>query len=406
MNPHPCRRRRWNLLPPRRSPAGVAPARPGRRRGVPAVTALLLVALFLGACRAGGPASRAPAKPGPGAGPGTGGAADIVGKDPVVYGFYTEPEPPLAGSFETMVRHARDLDVIVPFWFRLAESGDGTIEAYAAPPPERRKQVIREAHRRGLKVELIVHNLLYGSGERSAATARRFLRDPQAQERAVRGMLDIMRQEGYDGIHIDLETVPPEERPRLTAFVRKVRDTLPDGKLLSIAVFPRDRDDRTDPNTGVYDYAALGEAVDFFILMTYSEHRADTPPGPLASLDYVDRMVRYALRYVPRDKVIVGLGAFGFDWGGGTFPRYLDHAQAVQLARQQGVDVRWDDRARVPYFTYTAEDGSSHAVYFENARSWAEKINLVRRHRVRGVAIWRLGMEDPAAWREIARRLR
>ena len=376
------------------------------RRPLAWLAALLLSALILAAC-GNGPASRAPAKPGPGRGDdGPSRAARLLGGDPVVYGFYTEPEPPLPGSYETMVRHARDLDVIVPFWFRLAESGDGTIEAYGAPPPQRRKQVVREAHRRGLKVEMIVHNLLYGSGDRSAATARRFLRDPAAQDRAVRGILDILRQEGYDGVHIDLETVPPEERPRLTAFVRKVRQALPEDKLLSIAVFPRDRDDRTDPNTGVYDYAALGKTVDFFILMTYSEHRADTPPGPLASLDYVDRMVRYALRHVPREKVIVGLGSFGFDWGGGTFPRYLDHAQAVRLARDQGVEVRWDDRARVPFFTYTAADGSTHTVYFENARSWAEKLNLIRRHRVRGVAIWRLGMEEEAAWREIARRLR
>lgn len=363
----------------------------------------MLVALVLPACGGNGPSARPPAKPG---GDGGDRGNRILGRDPVVYGFYTEPEPGMPGSFATMVRRARDLDVIVPFWFRLAERGDGTIEAYAAPSPERRRQVIREAHRRNLKVELIVHNLLYGPGDRSAATARRFLRDPQAQDRAVGGMLDLIRQEGYDGVHLDLETVPPEERHRLTAFVRKVREALPQGKLLSIAVFPRDRDDRDDPNTGAYDYAALGRAVDYFILMTYSEHRADTPPGPLASLDYVDRMVRYALRYVPRDKVIVGLGAFGFDWGGGGFPRYLDHAQAVRLARDRGVAVRWDDRARVPFFTYTADDGTSHTVYFENARSWGEKLNLVQRHGVRGVAIWRLGMEDAAAWRQIALRLR
>ena len=393
--------------PPRRPGRG---RRARRRPSVIRLVALALgAALFLGAC-AGGPAARPPAKPGDGQRPGppSNRAAGIVGNDPVVYGFYTEPEPEagLPGSFPTMVRHARDLDVVVPFWFRLAESGDGTIEAYGAPPPPRRRQVIADAHRRGLKVELILHNLLYGSGDRSAATARRFLRDPRAQDRAIRGMLDLMRQEGYDGVHLDLETVPPEERPRLTAFVRKVREALPEGKLLSIAVFPRDRDDPTDPNAGAYDYAALGRAVDFFILMTYSEHRADTPPGPLASLDYVDRMVRYALRHVPREKVIVGLGAFGFDWGGDGLPRYLDHAQAVRLARERGVEVRWDDRARVPFFTYTGDDGSSHAVYFENGRSWAEKLDLVRRHRVRGVAIWRLGMEDPAGWREIARRLR
>lgn len=380
-------------------------SRPGHRRGpgwprqVAARLAVTWVATLL-LCSAGCAGSASPnPQPKPSAG--------SAGGNPVVYGFYTEPEPEagLPGSFETMVRRARQLDVIVPFWFRLSEAGDGSIEAYGAPPEDRRRAVIAEAHRRGLRVELILHNLLYGSGDRSAATARRFLRDPEAQARAIQAVQELIRREGYDGVHIDFETVPPEERQRLTAFVRRVREVLPRGRLLSIAVFPRDRNDAADPNTGAYDYGQLGRIVDFFILMTYSEHRADTGPGPLASRDYVDRMIRYALGHVPREKIVVGLGAFGFDWGGDGIPRYLDHAQAVQLARQRGAEVRWDPQAQVPFFRY-AEAGAPHAVYFENARSWAVKLDLVRQHRVRGVAVWRLGMEDPAAWSELGRRLR
>ncbi|PZN06995.1 MAG: glycoside hydrolase family 18 [Bacillota bacterium] len=388
--------------PPHTRRPGDAPGRylPARSPARPVLAGLLLAALMLLAGCAG-LLGREEARPKPGTGPRDG------GRDPVVYGFYTEPEPEagLPGSLETMRRHARDLDVIVPFWFRLTESGDGTIEPYGAPEAARRREVIAEAHRRGIRVELILHNLLYGSGQRSAETARRFLRDEAAQERAARGILDLIRQEGYDGVHIDLESVPPEERPRLTGFVRRVRQALPRGKLLSIAVFPRDREDRDDRNTGAYDYAALGRLVDAFILMTYSEHTAETGPGPLASRDYADRMLRYAVQHVPREKILLGLGGFGFDWGGSGLPRYLSHAQAVDLARQRSVPVRWDNAAQVPFFTYS-ENGEDHAVYFEDARSWAAKLELARRYGVGGVAIWRLGMEDEGGWREISRLLR
>ncbi|HEY8393919.1 MAG TPA: glycosyl hydrolase family 18 protein [Thermaerobacter sp.] len=397
-------RARWHALG--RPPAGRPPdGAPDRHRPARALAGLALAVLILAGpvllAGCAGLRGGRDARPKPGPDP------RGAGRDPVVYGFYTEPEPEagLPGSFATMQRHARDLDVIVPFWFRLVESGDGTIEPYGAPEAGRRREIITEAHRRGLKVELIIHNLLYGSARRSAETARRFLRDEAAQERAVRGIRDLLRQEGYDGVHIDLEAVPPEERPRLTAFVQRVRRSLPRGKMLSVAVFPRDREDRDDRNTGAYDYPALGRAVDYFILMTYSEHTAETGPGPLASRDYVERMLRYATRHVPRDKILVGLGGFGFDWGGGGLPRYLSHAQAMDLARERGVPVRWDDAAQVPYFTYS-ENGQDHAVYFEDARSWAAKLEVARRYGVRGVAIWRLGMEDERGWREIQRKLR
>ncbi len=53
-------------------------------------------------------------------------------------------------------------------------------------------------------------------------------------------------------------------------------------------------------------------------------------------------------------------------------------------------------------FAYTDESGNEHEVWFENAASIRAKLLAAQRLGIRGIALWRLGMEDPDIWRMIA----
>jgi spore germination protein YaaH len=41
-------------------------------------------------------------------------------------------------------------------------------------------------------------------------------------------------------------------------------------------------------------------------------------------------------------------------------------------------------------------------VWFENAESLAYKTDIVNKWNLNGLALWRMGMEDPLAWDSIA----
>jgi len=70
----------------------------------------------------------------------------------------------------------------------------------------------------------------------------------------------------------------------------------------------------------------------------------------------------------------------------------------MATARRYQQPISWDERAQVPCFTYVDENGSRHEVYFENASSWAGKLDLAVKYNLGGVAVWRLGLEDPKSW--------
>ncbi len=53
-------------------------------------------------------------------------------------------------------------------------------------------------------------------------------------------------------------------------------------------------------------------------------------------------------------------------------------------------------------FAYTDEAGNQHEVWFENAASIRAKLQLAHRLGIRGIALWRLGMEDPEIWTMLA----
>lgn len=50
--------------------------------------------------------------------------------------------------------------------------------------------------------------------------------------------------------------------------------------------------------------------------MTYDEHYPGGSPGPIASIGWVNNVVKYATTVIPKEKIYLGLAAYGYDWWG------------------------------------------------------------------------------------------
>lgn len=102
----------------------------------------------------------------------------------------------------------------------------------------------------------------------------------------------------------------------------------------------------------------------------------------------------------------MGVATYAYDWQKGTNQaRGRSVPQAMELLLRHGAALQWDERAQVPFFTYVS-NGQERIVYYENARSLAPKLELVERYNLGGIAIWRLGLEDPAIWSVIGEKLK
>ncbi|MGY1844768.1 glycosyl hydrolase family 18 protein [Modestobacter sp. SYSU DS0875] len=221
------------------------------------------------------------------------------------------------------------------------------------------------------------------------------LGDPQLSAAHRQALVDAAREHGFDGIDIDYEDLPAPAGPLLVEFLAALREELhAHGLQLSVAVPAQAADPA--PGTSAFDYRQLGTVTDQVRVMAYDHAWHGSEPGPVAPLEWVRSVARYAAATIPPEKVMLGLGTYGYDWAGGAGTA-LQATDAVALAERVGAEPWWDDHTATAGFDYRA-DGDEHTVWFEDARSLAVKQAVAVDAGLRGVAIWRLGGEDPQLW--------
>ncbi len=227
--------------------------------------------------------------------------------------------------------------------------------------------------------------------------------NPEYTDRLIENLLETIGEKGYQGVDIDFEYILAEDRDAFTAFVWKVADTMRRaGYHTSVALAPKTSANQPGLLYAGKDYRALGEAADHVLLMTYEWGYTYGPPMAVAPINQVRRVVEYALTEIPAAKIDLGIPNYGYDWPlpyvrGLTQAVTLGNVEAVRLAVEQRVEIKFDDVAESPYFTYVSE-GISHEVWFEDVRSLQAKFNLIQEYQLRGCGYWQIMKWFSANW--------
>lgn len=233
--------------------------------------------------------------------------------------------------------------------------------------------------------------------------ARRVLSDPRIRTRLIDSVMARLQIGPYAGLDVDFENLYPEDRQLYTDFIaglgRKVRDQ---GYSFSVAMAPKTADRPGDAWVGFFDYEALAPLVDYFALMTYEWGWVGSRPMAVAPINQIRRVLEYATSLIPREKILMGVPLYGYDW---ELPDTRENRavqigpqEALALAVDKGSVIHWDDRSQTPYFRYRNDRGNQHEIWFEDARSVMAKYALAREFGVRGISYWVLGNAFPANW--------
>lgn len=223
------------------------------------------------------------------------------------------------------------------------------------------------------------------------------------KDNLIRNLLEVMEEKGYQGVDIDFEYILAEDRDAFTAFVQDVTAAMQgNGYRTSVALAPKTSSEQKGLLYEGKDYRALGEAADHVLLMTYEWGYTYGPPMAVAPLNQVRRVVEYALTQIPAEKIDLGIPNYGYDWPlpyvkGTTKAATINNVQAVRIAVENGAEIRFDDVAESPYFTYT-ENGVEHEVWFEDVRSLLAKFELIKEYGLRGCGYWQIMQWFRANW--------
>lgn len=226
--------------------------------------------------------------------------------------------------------------------------------------------------------------------------AIRVFENPDAQQNLIDNIEANIKNKNMGGVDFDFEYLAADYADDYVELVGRTRGRLrPQGYLTTVALAPKVSTDQPGLLYQGHDYAGMGQAADYCLLMTYEWGYTYGPPLPVSPINSVRRVLDYGVTQIPPEKILMGMSNYGYDWRlpfvqGESKAEKLTNYQALARAEYYGVDVQYDEEAQAPFFTYTSPDRSEHIVWFEDERSWRARLALVEEYGLAGISIWNI----------------
>ena len=277
-----------------------------------------------------------------------------------------------------------------------------TLEGELIPPMSDDAWMIERAQQWGTR-PILTLTPLGEDGHFNNNLVSALVRSHELQQRIIWELGSTMQEKGFGGLDIDFEYVLADDREGFAAFVglaTRVMNLF--GYPVTVALAPKTSAEQRGLLYEGIDYALLCAAANRAMLMTYEWGYSQGPPMAVAPINMVRRVVDYAVTAIPREKLSLGIPNYGYDWAlpyerGVTRAKTINNHQAVQLAIDFGVDIRFDETAMSPYFRYW-QYGIQHEVWFEDVRSIKAKFDLIKEYELSGVGYWQLMSLFRANW--------
>ena len=344
--------------------------------------------------------------------------------------YYVDWDP---ASYSSLKQHIKQIDLLFPEWLHVVGT-DGAITAYTVDDNrpfhvvdsagthhvDQENKVARAiaADRVDTEVFPLVNNydpstasFFDGVGD--------FLANDAARSRFVQQAERFLSANpSYRGLALDFEEIPSSAQPGYKALIAILFTDLHARNLRLYVNTPVG-----DPD---YDLGFIAAHSDGLLLMNYDEHQSLSTPGPIASQDWFFDNLQETLKTVPKEKIIVALGSYGYDWTTATpalsptikqppkkgakpalvvEPKVL-HSESIstqeawQAASDAGAEIELEPDSLNAHFAYDDEDEHvRHQVWFLDAVTVLNQMRAARTLGIQTFSLWRLGSEDNSLWK-------
>ena len=262
------------------------------------------------------------------------------------------------------------------------------------------------------------------------------LKNPTSRTQVVNAIMNLVRTNNYDGVDLDFEgfafvdgnSTWASTAPSWVALVKELSAALrAEKKLLSVSTPYVLNPSGTQKGYFVYAWSAIAPYIDKLRIMTYDYSVSKV--GPIGPITWTERTVQYAVSIMPASKVFVGVPGYGRDWVTavtGVCPANVINTvkpgakaatfvmrDAAVLAATYGAVPTYNEQFGEMTFSYqkvyngTTATGlstsctASRTAWYQDARSWALRADLVSKYRIGGITAWTFGMEEPLAMEAI-----
>ncbi len=288
-----------------------------------------------------------------------------------------------------MTANVSGLNVISPTWFYIQDTSGNLGDLSSA-------DYVTQAHQKGYKVWGLVDNFT------ADVSTTETLSQLSSRQNIIQHLVQTAVNIGMDGINVDFESLSEDAGPHFLEFLRELSIECHKNNLVISVDNPVPED-----FTSHYDRREQGLVVDYVVIMGYDEHYVGSDAGSVASLPWVEQGVEDTLTEVPAERTILAVPFYIRLWkttGGAVTSEAIGMTEAQNVLTENQVQTVWDGSVGQNYGEYE-KDGSTYQIWMEDAQSIAEKVQLIPKYNLAGVAQWRLGFESNDIWSTISENL-
>lgn len=228
--------------------------------------------------------------------------------------------------------------------------------------------------------------------------------DRQLQQEVIKQTIATVKQYGFNGIVLDLEYSAlafDSVIESISKFTTEFYKDAKENNLFFAATLYGDTFYRGRP----YDVSAIAKNSDEIMVMTYDFHKAGGNPGPNFPLHGKETygydlttMVDNFVKTVPKDKLTIVFGLFGYDWEvnnknnatkNGTPLSYLEMKQKfIDSCQFKNCIVKRSEKAGENEVRYRDDLGIMHIAWFEDWDSIAKKQEYLEGRGINVLGFW------------------
>ena len=297
-------------------------------------------------------------------------------------GYFVEWDP---ASLDSLQEHATQLTHVCAEWATLADE-EGHLTINTNP----KLQQICAGH--GPVLMPILSNLSTRQWEPEFVES---LANGPAERRArfIVELLNAVQTAKSGGVVLDFEQIDPAYRDTFSALIEQISRAMHavDKELWLTVPMGEEID--------TYDLGRLSTKVDHFVAVLTDENSDDESAGPIASQDWFEGWLQVIEGYGNPHQWIAMIGAYGYDWTEGKKKaETISFWDAMSRASFAGIkSVEITAPSYNPTFSYQ-EPAGNHTVSFLDAVTFLNHLRAARDSEMGGIAIQRLGCEDPQLW--------
>ncbi|HVW94698.1 MAG TPA: glycosyltransferase [Mucilaginibacter sp.] len=199
-----------------------------------------------------------------------------------------------------------------------------------------------------------------------------------------------LKRFNFRGVNVDFDEIKDRNSKDYIAFETELYNILhQEGLLVTQNVIPEDDE---------FDLQRLQHINDYLFVMAIDQHNESSNAGDLSNQHWVERILDDVCSRIPSEKVILTIAGGAYDWPQNSVGKSIGYAQAISIAQEKKSKITFDPMSANLHYSYYDDDSLLHTVYFTDAATNFNVIRMADDWGTGGIALWRLGAEDPRLW--------